>query len=260
MIHQFYKYQGAGNDFILLDNRSLSFNVNTDTIEKLCDRRFGIGADGLMLLENSSEADFYMRYFNADGGESTMCGNGGRCIVAFARRLGIIDKDTLFQAYDGLHKAKIMDSRIISLQMKNIEYCIKYGNDYYVDTGSPHYVKFVEDIRNAQVYEEGKKIRVDEDIAPHGTNVNFVKIDGEGKLSLRTYERGVENETLACGTGAVASAVCTYLERKSDKTSYLINVVGGKLIVDFEVSGAYNFKNIWLTGLADYVYEGNIEI
>jgi diaminopimelate epimerase len=256
---QFFKYHGAGNDFIIIDNRNNGFKVQRDVIERLCNRRFGIGADGLMLLENSRTADFSMRYFNADGRESTMCGNGGRCIVAFANSIGVIKNDTRFMAADGLHKAKILDTKIVSIEMKDIEEVRKLGNDYFVDTGSPHYVQFVNDLKNAPVYTEGRRIRLDRRICNEGTNVNFVHIDGDGRISIRTYERGVENETLACGTGAVASAISTFLKTKTDKTSFMIHVVGGKLKVDFVPVSEQNYKDIWLTGPAEFVFEGMVE-
>ncbi len=257
---KFYKYHGAGNDFIVIDNRMSSFKVQSGTINRMCNRRFGIGADGLMLLENTENSDFYMRYFNSDGKESTMCGNGGRCMVAFANALGIIKGKTQFMASDGLHKANIIDSRTVTLQMKDIKTFETYGEDFYLDTGSPHYVRFVDDISSAPVYNDGKQVRHDKRFAPGGTNVNFVQVDKDLNLSVRSYERGVENETLACGTGIVASAIATYLNNKTDKTSFLINAVGGKLKVHFDPFDENKFRNVWLTGPVEFVFAGEIEI
>jgi diaminopimelate epimerase len=259
MTLQFHKYHGAGNDFIIVDNRQETFKPDRNAIAKLCRRKFGIGGDGLMLLEKSGEADFYMRYFNSDGNESTMCGNGGRCIVAFARSLGIIDKQTRFLASDGLHDSVIRDDGLIALKMQDVDTTQNFDEDYFVDTGSPHYVRFVEDLANTPVFEEGRKIRYDNATFPEGTNVNFVAIEREGLISIRTYERGVEDETLACGTGAVASAISAYLRSKTDKTSYLVNVRGGKLQVSFNPSGN-RFTNVWLTGPAEFVFSGAVDI
>lgn len=255
MLQQFHKYHGAGNDFIIIDNRQNTFKPENNIIERLCRRKFGIGADGLMLLESSEEADFYMRYFNSDGKESTMCGNGGRCIVAFAHDLGIIEKETRFLASDGWHEAVIREDNLIALKMQDVERVETFDDHYFIDTGSPHYVRFVENLPKVPVYEEGRKIRYDTGISQTGTNVNFVFFEKEGLISIRTYERGVENETLACGTGAVASAISAYLHSQTDKTSYSVNAMGGRLEVSFEKTGN-RFTNVWLVGPAEYVYAG----
>ncbi|MCF8335043.1 MAG: diaminopimelate epimerase [Bacteroidales bacterium] len=257
MSQQFHKYHGAGNDFIIIDNRQKPFKPDSNVIEGLCRRKFGIGADGLMLLEKSAEADFYMRYFNSDGKESTMCGNGGRCIVAFARDLGIIDRNTQFLASDGEHKALIKEDNLIALKMQDVERVKIFDDHFFVDTGSPHYVRFVDNLSKVPVYEEGKKIRYNTGISETGTNVNFVSFEKEGLISIRTYERGVENETLACGTGAVASAISACLHSHTDKNSYTVNAMGGRLHVSFEPAGGNRFTNVWLTGPAEYVFEGS---
>ncbi|MGM0531226.1 MAG: diaminopimelate epimerase [Bacteroidota bacterium] len=256
MSQQFHKYHGAGNDFILIDNRQNTFIPDNNVVERLCRRKFGIGADGLMLLESSGEADFYMRYFNSDGKESTMCGNGGRCIVAFAHDLGIIDRKTLFLATDGAHEAVIRDDNLIALKMQDVERVKTSDDHYFMDTGSPHYVRFVDNLSKVPVYEEGRKIRYNTGISETGTNVNFVSFEKEGLISIRTYERGVENETLACGTGAVASAISAYLRSQTDKTSYTINALGGRLEVSFEPT-ENRFTNVWLIGPAEFVFSGN---
>ncbi len=255
----FYKYQGAGNDFVIIDSRSSKLNLNELQVKYLCDRRFGIGADGLMLLEKHQEADFNMKYYNSDGKESTMCGNGGRCLVAFAKLLGIIDKETTFMAIDGLHKAIVNDDHTISLQMQDLNDIKIVNTNYFLNTGSPHYVTFREDINKIDVYNRGREIRYSAEFKPEGTNVNFVEIQ-EDKLFVRTYERGVENETLSCGTGVTASAICAALYTKSDKTSFDISTLGGKLNVSFDKIDKNTFKNIWLTGPATMVYSGGIEL
>ncbi|HEX7412587.1 MAG TPA: diaminopimelate epimerase, partial [Bacteroidia bacterium] len=194
----FYKYQGCGNDFIVLDNRSKEINLTTQQINKLCNRHFGIGADGLMLLENQKGYDFKMVYYNSDGNESSMCGNGGRCITAFAQRLHLIKDKAHFMAIDGEHTSFIAD-KIISLKMNDVPKIEKYEDYYFVNTGSPHVVKWIENIHDYNVFEEGKKIRYSEPFnSKGGTNVNFIQYKDD-KLFVRTYERGVENETLACG-------------------------------------------------------------
>jgi len=263
MILQFYKYHGAGNDFILIDNREKVINPNPRLVQQLCNRRFGIGADGLMLLENSEKPekpDFSMRYFNSDGYEASMCGNGGRCIVSFAWKKGLISNETEFIASDGLHKAKILDNGIVALKMNDVENVRKIGKHYFLDTGSPHYVRFVDDIDKSKVKEEGKRVRYDASVSKNGTNVDFVQIISDDKITIRTYERGVENETLACGTGAVASAIGTHLLKATDNFSFSVQVLGGKLQVDFKKEDETHFRDIWLTGPAEFVFKGSIEI
>lgn len=254
---KFYKYQGTGNDFIMIDNREQKFSSSAHLVQKLCDRRFGIGADGLILLENSNEHDFKMVYFNSDGNPSTMCGNGGRCIVAFAKQLGIISNKATFEAIDGVHCAKIENDEV-SLEMISVNDVMKNGNDYVLNTGSPHYVAFVEqDIEEYPVYQQGFSIRNSEPFKQEGINVNFVSIKGEG-IFVRTYERGVEDETLSCGTGVTAAAIATYL--KTNKNPTLIQTLGGNLKVSFEANSNHSFTNVWLIGPATLVFEGLINI
>jgi diaminopimelate epimerase len=252
----FYKYQGTGNDFVMIDNRALDFPKNKDFIEKLCTRRFGIGADGLILLENDEKFDFKMVYYNSDGSESTMCGNGGRCLVAFAFFLDIFEEKCTFSAIDGLHVAEISNG-IIKLKMIDVETINKDGNDFVLNTGSPHYVQYVNEIENFNVFENGKNIRNSENYSQEGINVNFVKQISDNQIFVRTYERGVEDETYSCGTGVTASAL-TFIE-KNNLLSVDIKTLGGNLKVYAEKVGSV-FKNIWLEGPAKQVFKGKIEI
>lgn len=255
----FYKYQGVGNDFIIFDNRNNTISLSKKQINQLCDRKFGIGADGLMLLENHPDHDFYMKYFNSDGKESTMCGNGGRCLVEFARSLGVFEKETNFIAIDGLHKAIVNKNNSISLQMKDVNDIRMVNTNYYLNTGSPHYVIFRENIKDIDVFKRGREIRYSAEFDPEGTNVNFVEFQVD-KIVVRTYERGVENETLSCGTGVTASAICASLYSKSKKSSYDIITAGGKLNVSFKKQDKNNFTDVWLTGPAVFVFKGEIDI
>ncbi|WP_430814904.1 diaminopimelate epimerase [Carboxylicivirga sp. RSCT41] len=257
---EFYKYQGAGNDFVIIDNRSAQFDGdNYSLINKLCDRRFGIGGDGLMLLENHPDMDFTMRYFNADGHEASMCGNGGRCIAAFAVHQGIVETpdNFTFMAVDGEHHASYKDG-IVNLKMINVDTVSIKPDSTFLDTGSPHHVQFVDDIDKTDVFNLGKATRYSEAYAPDGTNVNFVQFKNENNIKVRTYERGVENETLACGTGVVASAISAHL-KKPEFNQFNIEVLGGNLKVTFEVLNE-QFKNIWLEGPATFVFKGSIKI
>lgn len=255
----FIKYQGAGNDFVIIDNRKNRFNPSDfKLVNQLCDRKFGIGADGLMLIQEIKGYDFEMIYYNSDGYKSTMCGNGGRCIVACANSLGIINKNTTFCAADGKHEAIVIDDSYIQLKMSNVPE-IEIGSDYfYLNTGSPHYVLFVNDLNSINVFEEGRKIRYNERFSSIGTNVNFVEVK-EDFLYIRTYERGVEDETLACGTGITASALSAKLHLQTDKNEFNVKAKGGELKVRFEKSGDL-FQNIWLEGPAVKVFEGTISI
>lgn len=255
----FYKYEGTGNDFILLDNRDLRFPKNQQLIEKLCHRRFGIGADGLILLENDSQHDFKMVYYNSDGNESSMCGNGGRCIVAFAQKLNLITTETTFNATDGLHFASIHQNKEVALQMKNVDQ-IKTTSDYvFLDTGSPHHVLLNENLNNLDVKTEGAKIRYSDLYGKRGSNVNFVKQIAPNHFKIRTYERGVEDETLSCGTGATAVAMAMRILGKTQSNNNIIEVEGGTLEVSYNfVEG--RFTNVFLKGPATFVFEGTIEI
>jgi diaminopimelate epimerase len=251
----FFKYHGAGNDFIILDNRNLTFEAdNFSLIALMCDRRFGIGADGLMLLQNHGSSDFEMRYFNSDGNEGSMCGNGGRCIVSFARHMNIIDSSSRFMAVDGIHEATIEENDRINLKMSDVKQIEYIGRDFFLNTGSPHYVRFVNDLSGLNVVAEGRKIRYNERFKEEGTNVNFVMM-GNDHLTVYTYERGVEDETLACGTGITASALCAALKSGVSEGSFPVAAKGGNLEVSFEKKDA-GFTNIRLKGPAQFVFEG----
>lgn len=253
---EFYKYQGTGNDFVMIDNRNLQFPKNKALVEKLCDRRFGIGGDGLILLENHETADFKMVYFNSDGSESTMCGNGGRCIVAFAEFLGIIAGRTTFEAIDGTHEAYIRNG-IVKLKMIDVDRIYEAADGHTLNTGSPHLVSWISDLQNFDVYNNGNKIRNSATYSREGINVNFAEQISEDEIAVRTYERGVEDETFSCGTGATAAAL-TFLKDK-DAREVKVMVLGGNLKVYAE-KDLVSFKNIWLEGPAEQVFKGEITV
>ena len=257
---EFYKYQGTGNDFVMIDNRSETFpKDNTQLIERLCDRRFGIGADGLILLENDTETDFRMVYYNSDGNESSMCGNGGRCLVAFAKKLNVIENSTTFIATDGLHHATVSKDGLVSLQMIDVDAIQTTPEFSFLNTGSPHHVQLVEDLEHYNVKENGAAIRYSELYGKQGSNINFVKKIDDTTFSLRTYERGVEDETLSCGTGATAVAIAMNVLGKTDASSIDLNVEGGKLVVSFDKKEGH-FTDVFLKGPAEFVFKGTIEI
>ncbi|MCB0443943.1 MAG: diaminopimelate epimerase [Flavobacterium sp.] len=257
---QFYKYQGTGNDFILLDNRQLIFpKNNTKLIQQLCDRRFGIGADGLILLENDKFSDFKMVYFNSDGHESSMCGNGGRCIVAFAKQLQVIENETTFMAVDGEHYAKISVEGIVSLQMKEVDE-VKMAADYvFLDTGSPHHITLVNDVKSVKVKEIGSQIRYSDLYGKTGSNINFVEAVSDSLFAVRTYERGVEDETLSCGTGVTAVAIAMHAIGKTTSNEISLLVEGGELKVIFKKDGK-KYTDVFSIGPATFVFEGKIEL
>ena len=257
----FFKYQGAGNDFILVDNRNIGFNhQKPDIIAALCDRRFGIGADGMMFLQNKEGYDFEMVYYNSDGNPSSMCGNGGRCIVAFARDLKIIDNETNFLAVDGPHYAKFSESgEWVSLQMIDVDTVNTDGDAYILNTGSPHYVKSTQDLSKKDVYSEGKAIRYNDTYKDNGININFVEDQGDHYF-VRTYERGVEDETYACGTGVTAVALAMAIHK--NQTGIIntpIKALGGDLNIRFNYDGI-KFSNIFLEGPAEFVFEGFMSV
>ncbi|MEH3113360.1 diaminopimelate epimerase [Pedobacter terrae] len=256
----FFKYQGAGNDFILINHTDdLSKNIDNQTIERLCHRRFGIGADGLMLITKHEDYDFEMHYFNADGKLGSMCGNGGRCIVAFAKQLGIIDQETNFLAVDGPHYARISENgEWVDLQMIDVDAITKDGEAYVLNTGSPHYVMLQSDLKDFDVFTEGKNIRYHSTYAEKGINVNFVEDKGD-YLFVRTYERGVEDETYACGTGVTAVAMA--MAKHKNQTGHIktdIKVLGGDIKIEFDYDGK-TFTNVFLCGPAKLVFEGEVE-
>lgn len=252
---KFYKYQGTGNDFILLDNREGNI-VNID-VAKLCNRKFGIGADGLMLLQNHAEYDFEMVYYNSDGNISSMCGNGGRCIVAFAKKMKVFDgNNTLFWAIDGLHEAYI-ENDFVELKMIDVNSIQMIENDYQMNTGSPHYVRFNQSIDTFNIIEEARKIRYNDVYKENGINVNFVEVKNNNTIKVRTYERGVEDETLSCGTGVTACAIAFNNITNPEINSVNIETPGGLLTVKFELENS-KYSNVWLCGPATFVFEGEI--
>lgn len=257
----FFKYQGAGNDFILLDNRNLDFvHLTEKHIKTLCNRRFGIGADGLMMLQNHPDYDFEMHYYNADGRIGSMCGNGGRCIVAFARHLHLIKLETNFLAVDGAHYAKISESgNWVDLQMIDVEQIEKDETAFVLNTGSPHYVLEVKDLETLDVFTAGSKIRNNSTYQDQGINVNFIEDKGDHYF-VRTFERGVEDETYACGTGvtAVALAKAKELDEPGHFTR-AIKVLGGDMRVEYDYDGK-SFSNIFLCGPAELVFTGRITL
>lgn len=276
----FFKYQGTGNDFIIIDNRNLVFpKSNLQLIQKLCNRRFGIGADGLILLENETGVDFKMVYYNSDGNQSSMCGNGGRCLVAFAKHLNIISSEATFIAADGLHHASVLQNGIVSLQMKDVKK-VNVQPDYtFLDTGSPHHVQIVDNLESVNVKELGSAIRYSNLYGAAGSNINFVTQIAPNHFAIRTYERGVEDETLSCGTGATATAIAMYVNNRADafegklvaepdtsekaskncKIVQNIEVQGGSLQVTFTENNGI-FSDIFLSGPAEFVFEGTIDL
>lgn len=257
----FYKYQGAGNDFILIDDReNSSKNISIQQIEKLCDRRFGIGADGLMFLRNTANYDFEMVYHNADGKVGSMCGNGGRCIVAFAKFLGIFDSETNFLAVDGHHYAKIANQKDwIELQMIDVNKITEDGDAFVLNTGSPHFVKEVVQLADIDMYAEGYAIRNNTTYKNEGINVNFVEVNAD-HLFVRTFERGVEDETFACGTGVTAAAMSiAKRQNKQGQITTPVKVLGGNLEIRFDLEGAA-FSNVFLCGPAQQVFKGQISL
>lgn len=257
----FYKFHGTGNDFIMVDNRQHHFPKNdTNLVEQLCHRRFGIGADGLILLEKgkNDDEDFSMVYFNSDGKTSSMCGNGGRCIVAFAQHLNLINGNASFSAIDGIHDA-VVENGIVSLKMQHLPKVAFSKNEIFLNTGSPHKILFVEGVEKMEVKREGAKIRYAEDYKPTGgTNVNFVEQTGADSFKVRTYERGVEDETFSCGTGVTAVAIAANILGMTLATSVNLHTPGGDLKVSFEKQQD-GYKNIWLTGPAKFVFKGVVE-
>ena len=259
----FFKYQATGNDFVVIENLSGKYKFSPDQIKSICDRRFGIGADGLMLIEKHPSAHFNLQYFNSDGSQS-LCGNGSRAAVTMAASLGLVNGKAKFQAFDGLHDAEIHGD-VIRLRMNDVSEIKSIGDDMFLNTGSPHLIRFVPSVEDYPVFEEGKKIRYAKEFAPSGTNVNFVEITGKDLIFVRTYERGVENETLSCGTGVTAAALAA--SRRGLTSPVTVKTLGGELRVEFKtrhsglpVGQAGIFEDIYLIGPAKLVFEGDLEL
>ncbi len=261
MIVRFEKYQGTGNDFIIVDNRDQSLKgLTVESIRLLCDRHQGIGADGFMLLQEKEGYDFEMKYFNADGNEGSMCGNGGRCITLFAKKAGINKKVFNFTAIDGPHEAQIRAANYVALRMKDVNQIVEQKTDFILNTGSPHLIRFVKGLQQLDVVKEGRAIRFNKEFAAEGINVNFIEEEKEERaVFIRTYERGVENETLSCGTGATAAAlVCCYT--KNGFNDVTVKTRGGDLKIEYNKIAETHFDNIWLCGPAHFVFEGTIDL
>ncbi|HEY1115592.1 MAG TPA: diaminopimelate epimerase [Chitinophagaceae bacterium] len=256
----FYKYQGTGNDFVIMDNRTGGLDGLTEAqVKLLCDRRFGIGGDGLMLLNSHPQYDFEMKYYNSDGRESSMCGNGGRCLVKFAYDIGLVKDAYRFIAVDGEHEAAVNNDGTVSLKMNDVERINADGTDFVLNTGSPHFVQLTEGVMDKDVFKEGRAIRYNDTYKEKGINVNFVEKAKEGKgIIVRTYERGVEDETFSCGTGVTAAALVCY-HNQEGFNQVPVQTLGGQLRVQYEKQGD-SFKDIWLIGPAQKVFEGTVEL
>lgn len=255
---KFYKYQGTGNDFVILDNRDGRYDgLSNKQVKALCERRFGIGADGLMLLNTHLNFDFEMKYYNADGSESSMCGNGGRCMIKFAGDQGITRTNYKFVAIDGAHEGSINTDGTIALRMMEVDEIKYMHGNYILNTGSPHFVTMNNDVMHLDVFKKGREIRYSKEFEKEGINVNFVEQTSDrDRIKVRTYERGVEDETLSCGTGVTAAAlVCAHNDNGFNRVE--VETKGGCLSVEFDKIGD-SFKNIWLNGPAVKVFEGVI--
>jgi diaminopimelate epimerase len=255
----FYKYHGTGNDFVLLDNRKGEYNGITEKqILAICHRRFGVGADGLMLLQNCADADFEMVYYNSDGRTSSMCGNGGRCISVFARDLGIVNTHATFKAIDGIHNSSI-DGNEVELHMNDVQGIQETSDAFVTNTGSPHYVQYVEEVTGMDIAKEGAAIRYNDTYKKEGINVNFVKVRADKTIQVATYERGVEDETYSCGTGVVACALVQVREKHGG--NYVrVSTKGGTLMIKCINQGGNHFTDIWLCGPAVRSFTGFIEL
>lgn len=258
MDFQFEKYQGAGNDFIIIDDRKENFpDQDHSLIQKHCDRHFGIGADGLILVRDSDRSDFKMLYFNADGHPSSLCGNGSRCVFAFANKHQMIGNEGTFETSDGIHRGSLTPDDLICIEMGDVLTIEKRGSAIFMDTGSPHHIEFVDQVSAIDVKTQGAAIGYGAPYFETGSNANFVEKVNEKEFNIRTYERGVEDETLACGTGAVAAAIGAHFSGQTPLDMVNINALGGCLQVSFTPdSGQY--KNILLIGPATYVFSGNL--
>ncbi|MCE7863816.1 MAG: diaminopimelate epimerase [Bacteroidetes bacterium CHB5] len=254
---QFTKYQATGNDFVLIDNRNQEYAFAKEQIVKICDRRFGVGADGLMLIEKHPTRDFNLVYYNSDGSQS-LCGNGSRAAVAMAASLGLLKTKTTFNAYDGPHEAELLNNGIVRLKMNPVTSVVKTGTYYFINTGSPHHLQFVPDVEKINVIDEGRKIRYSEAYKPTGTNVNFIQLLNNNTIFVRTYERGVENETFSCGTGVTAAALAASWHGYTSPVH--VKVKGGELDVAFQTGQAGTFHEIYLIGPAKMVFEGTLEL
>jgi len=257
----FEKYHGAGNDFILIDNREKEFDLTREQIAFLCHRHYGIGADGLILIQHENAVDFEMIYYNSDGGLGSMCGNGGRCAARFAQKHRIIRQSARFKASDGIHEVKLSEDGTVKLSISSVKgFTVNEGGDYVLNTGSPHLVRFVPSVNNMDVVAEGRNIRYNEPWKKVGINVNFVS-RMKGKIEMRTYERGVEDETLSCGTGTVAAALAVAVERdEMNSLEYSIEAPGGLLKVSFDRKDKDVFEDIWLEGPVSFVFEGMVKV
>lgn len=253
----FTKYQATGNDFVLIDNRNNQFTFTREQIEKICNRRFGVGADGLMLIEPHPNLDFNVVYYNSDGSQS-LCGNGSRAAVAMAATLGLLKTKTTFNAYDGAHEAELLPTGIVRLKMNPVTEVKQTGSDYFINTGSPHHLQFVPSVEKINVVEAGRKIRYSEAYKPSGSNVNFIQLLNNNTIFVRTYERGVEDETYSCGTGVTAAALAASFHGYTSPIH--IKVKGGELDVAFQTGQAGTFQEIYLIGPAKMVFEGTLEL
>jgi diaminopimelate epimerase len=253
----FYKYQGTGNDFIIVDNRGgILATYAADLVQRLCHRHFGIGADGFIAIQNRYGYDFEMIYHNADGSQS-LCGNGSRCAVHLAKHLGIIDQEACLFTTDGPHQAHIKEG-LIHLSLRDVSEIETLQNGYLLNTGSPHYVQQVDDWEHLDVYKAGKEIRYAPPFQKEGVNVNFVRLQEDNKIAVRTYERGVEEETLSCGTGAVAAALIA--ATRGYVSPVTIYTQGGVLQVSFTKELPHHFQDIYLIGPASMVFRGEIDM